>query len=761
MERNFYFRYRHVIVWGALLLFPVILWGARQGMRKSENSFYDWLPARFEEADHYRRYRSHFGGDGLVMVSWPGCSIDDPRLDRFEEALNNNSNLFQHVFTGPSLLEELTSPPIEISREEAISRLEGIVIGPDHKTSCAVIFFTDEGYAGRHATVDKVYELAEKATGLPAEEIHMGGPPVINTELDRESASSFRRLSWIAYLTSLCLCWWFFRSFRLLAIVFVVALYAQAASVAAVYFTGSHMDAVLITLPVLIYVLAISGGVHLVNYYLDELAEKSDRDTPLRAVHRGWVPIALASLTTMFGLGALSASEIVPIQNFGKYAALGMILLTICLLGILPAALQIFPLKVADPRYFKQEKEPMIHWWTICGRLTTVHFRSVSVVCTVVMLLLGIGLSQVKTTSKLLELFTADTKISQDYRWLEDHIGPLVPLEVVVYFQEDNQLNMLERMEMVREIEREIAQLELVGGTISPATFAPEIPPAQGVRHEAERRVMRRKFETNRDRFQKANFIDDLASGGAAWRISNRVFATGEDVNYAAFLERVRKLTRPIAARYRENGVDKFEVQLTGSIPLVYLTQRELLNDLVRSFMVAFGLIAIVMIVLLRSLFGGLGSMIPNAFPAVVVFGAMGWLGFRVDIGIMMTASVALGVAVDDTLHYLTWYARGIRRDMSRPEAVKWAFDRCARAMTQTTFIVGLGMLVYYFSTFVPIVHFAMLILILLVTALIGDLLFLPALLVGPLGRFFTRPLIAKLVQKTVARTQEGVEQRV
>ena len=76
----------------------------------------------------------------------------------------------------------------------------------------------------------------------------------------------------------------------------------------------------------------------------------------------------------------------------------------------------------------------------------------------------------------------------------------------------------------------------------------------------------------------------------------------------------------------------------------------------------AIGLIAVVMTVVLRSPAAGIISMIPNVFPIVVVFGALGWLGINVDIGIMMTASVALGVAVDDTVHFLTWFRRGISR---------------------------------------------------------------------------------------------------
>jgi len=139
----------------------------------------------------------------------------------------------------------------------------------------------------------------------------------------------------------------------------------------------------------------------------------------------------------------------------------------------------------------------------------------------------------------------------------------------------------------------------------------------------------------------------------------------------------------------------------------------------------------------LRSPIAGMISMIPNVFPIIIIFGSLGWLGIKVDIGIMMTASVALGVAVDDTVHFLTWFRRGVTRGMNRVEAVMLAYDRCATAMLQTTIIGGLGLAVFATSTFTPTQQFGYLMISMLGAALIGDLLLLPAILVSPLGRFF------------------------
>jgi predicted RND superfamily exporter protein len=106
-------------------------------------------------------------------------------------------------------------------------------------------------------------------------------------------------------------------------------------------------------------------------------------------------------------------------------------------------------------------------------------------------------------------------------------------------------------------------------------------------------------------------------------------------------------------------------------------------------------------------------------------------------MGSMMTASVALGSSVDGTLHLLTWVNIGLRRGLDRKEAVFYALHRCSTALFQTTIICGVGMLVFWWSDFVPVSRFALLLCIILMTSLIGAVIALPAILFSPLGRFF------------------------
>lgn len=155
--------------------------------------------------------------------------------------------------------------------------------------------------------------------------------------------------------------------------------------------------------------------------------------------------------------------------------------------------------------------------------------------------------------------------------------------------------------------------------------------------------------------------------------------------------------------------------------------------------MAAFAAVTVVTVIVLRSVPAGLLVMVPNLFPTAVIFGLMGWLRIPIDIGSVMTASIALGIAVVDTLHFLTWFRRDVSTGHGVKDAVQRAYSHCATPMLQTSLICGVGMLVFAFSSFAPATRFAWMVFILLTAALLGDLVILPAVLAGPLGKVFLK----------------------
>ena len=143
------------------------------------------------------------------------------------------------------------------------------------------------------------------------------------------------------------------------------------------------------------------------------------------------------------------------------------------------------------------------------------------------------------------------------------------------------------------------------------------------------------------------------------WRVTAYVSAL-DDIDYGQVLATIREQLR--AAGAADQPAAGISVHVTGVMPLVHEIQRALMRDLFISFLSAFGIIAVIMSIAQAGIWTGLISMIPNFFPMVFMFGLLGWIGSSLDIGSVMTASIALGIAIDDVLHFLTFYRRALAR---------------------------------------------------------------------------------------------------
>lgn len=768
---------------------------------------------------------------------------------------------FKSVLTGPRLVRMLKdrysdsdSGAISMSDEEIFEKLRGTLIGPDGYSTALIATLTTEAPQGKElANVLEAVREAGRECGIHPEKkvddrpwptraasfvvktIHemfvgrtpqmdgviIGGPPVDNVAITYEGEYTLYRLAGLCAVIGLFLAWLCFRDVRLTMFVFWISILCAGIALACVSLTGSSCDAILLSMPALVYVLAMSGSVHLINYYHDAIREHGLDLAPERAVGHAKSPCFFANFTTALGLISLYTSHLVPITKFGIYAALGVMLQLLIIFYYLPTLLHFYPSKkIAAERSLNiAEDSFMQKFWRVWGTFIIRHNRAVVLCCFFAMVFFGYGMTKIQTSVKMMRFFSADSEIIAHYTYLEGQIGPLVPMEVVVKF--DNQrcdFNTLQRLHLIEDIDAALKK-ELkndVGGIMSAETAVPRIPRSDPHRRKSGRQISiesaanfmidknRRLLkdyitvEGNRSlhsddsyfrqtleelgldaadaaRLVRAGVEDldglrnlpegerlfgiapaqlqefrdkldrwDRKHGTDLWRVSLRVWSLREDIDYAVFIDDVKAVVdKEIADAERrlfddpEDAAGAITAVYTGMVPLVYKTQHELLAGLRDSFITSFLMIGVTMAFILRSPLAGFCAMIPNVFPVVIVFGFMGQAGFLVDVGTVMTASVALGIAVDDTIHFLTWFRDGIDQGMSQKQATMFAYSRCATSMFQTTLIAGLGLAAFALSTFTPTQMFGIMMLAILSAALFGDIIFLAALLNTPIGRVF------------------------
>lgn len=711
------------ILFFAALSAPIIAWGALSALRSTSNDPRQWLPQSFGETDTYDWFEGHFGTDEIAVVSWPGCEIDQPSTTQLADAIADTV-FFDRVRTGANAIEELTASPLRFSDSQAVGRLRGILVGQDGVTTCLICSTSTKGQDDRVAAVSTIEEIVTKKGEIDPRDLKLAGPTVDAAMIDAESRRMLFGLAGLSGVLSFGIAAIRLRSLVLALAVLMVAVYCTGSALAILYYSGGKMNLLMTMLPPLIYVLTVSSCVHLVNYYRDE--QHGDREPALLAIRVGWFPCSLAAITTGVGLISLGLSTIEPIRDFGWFSAVGVVASVGVMFVVLPALLLIFDSKPSGPVTEHLEAGTVKNPPSMLRGVMNYH-TPITIICLIVMSVCIWRIPSIKSTVKLQDRFLASSDAIADYRWLEENVGPMVPLEIVVHFRQDDSRDRVDQVRVVRTIQAKIQSSESSVSTFSAVNLAPALPRGHSVRNIVQRKVI--NGDAVGTSIAESGYLRETVDE-TLWRISVRAPAIG-DLDYGILIERIREVVQPTLDELEVTGT------FTGIIPLIYKAQRQLLVDLFRSFLLAFAIIAAVLLLVLRSLPATLAAMIPNLFPAVIVFGGIEMVGIPVQIGSVMTASAALGIAVDDTVHFLTWFRRGLQSGLSRRDAISEAFDRCASAMLHTTMICAGGLCVFALSTFVPILHFAYLMVLLLAAALVGDLLLLPAILIGPAGKLF------------------------
>jgi len=730
----------------AASLAPLIAWQVHIALGSNSNDVRDWLPAEYPETAEYHAFFHRFGSEDFVAASWPGCQLDDPRLERFAERLRTpeRERLIKRVVTGSELVQTLQESPIGLKRDLAVDRLKGAVVGPDGAATCAVVILTDEGRRHLNAPLAEITAAASEA-GLPLGDLKLGGPPVVNAAMNYESSKSLVRLAILAMGIGLVIAWRCFRDVRLTLMVLAVGLLGAAATLAIVRLCGVPLNAILITMAPLVYVSGMSGAIHLTNYYLDAVDEGAP-DPVRQAVMQALLPLILATGTTAIGLLSLEFADLLPIRQFGRFSAFGILVSVAVQFTLLPACLTLWP---PARRKGAAPYEPggasgslsLLALDSVVRRLAVWVVRRRQWLTFLLMLLLGIGvfgLTQTRTSIEIIRLFSPRTPVIADYAFLEQHLGGLVPMEIVLRIDRRNQQNVGSRLALVKAIQSGLNELPEVTGSLSAATFAPNSRP--GKRGSLSGLILHR-------RLAKSGYlvVEDEAE---YWRISVRVRSDG-DIDYDRLHQQLRQKIDPQVAAAPGMGKD-VTTTFTGTIPIIYKARRSLLHGMILGFGTDVLLVVVAAMIAMRHWSNGMVLLVACLFPMLIVFGVMGLTGIVVDVGSVMTPCVALGVTVDDVIHFVLWFRKGIARGRSVEDAVVLAYDACGRAMYQSWGVIGLGLSAFALSSFVPTFRFGAIMIALLTAGLAGNLIFLPALLAGPLGHWIARSMRAPEPAETV-----------
>lgn len=693
-----------------------------------------------------------------LRIIWPRAHLDKAVADAFRRALASLKVV--NLGDAPCIEESWYAPGTMAALSVTLTEAGG----HDHLASLAAI------------------RKAAESVGIPEETLRLGGRPVAGALINqavKHTAWNTAAPGWdllnrspvlLSVIVSVTLSYVMLKSLRLCVLVQAVSIISAAAAVALIAPTGGSMNMVLIVMPTLLMVISVSGTIHVCNYW-----KNSGTDDPVKSVVHAasiaWLPCFLASTTTAVGLASLMVSSLIPVRDFGIYASIGCLISFACVLYLLPALMLYWPARPPQSQQVSHE------FWNRLGQRIARHKWSVSLANLALVATCCMGFLWFRTETKVIRYFPDESRVVRDYNFLEENLSGIASVDTLVRFSKEQQESVpfLDRARRILEVQEALRDHSEVSGTLSLASFLNLKEPDFSSMNAMQRRNARMRINLIGERIHEkirkggedarglssmltiANEPADLehagdhalnVAGDEIWRITSQS-SIMSDYDYA-------RLTRELAD-VAENTLKDFpggtpSHVVTGLIPIFLRTQQALLESLINSFGMALILIVLVMTFLLRSFWAAAYSMIPNVFPVLVMFGLLGWGNIHVDIGTMITASVALGIAVDGTLHLITWFRQLLREGLSREDAVAKALEHCGPALWQTSAAVGVGMLALYPVELLLVSRFGWLMCGLIFAALWGDVILLPSLLAGPLGS-----ILERTEQKRKNNTSDGL----
>lgn len=497
------------------------------------------------------------------------------------------------------------------------------------------------------------------------------------------------------------------------------------------------INIILTTLPSVMFVVAMSDVIHLVSRYLDAMRETRDNITSIRiAVREVGMATFLTSLTTAVGFFSLYFVNVQPIREYGIVLGIGVFIAFFLTIVTLPVLFYFFP----APAYIKKQKEGhfwkrSLHKWFI--KMIRNPKKIILATCILVIISL-IGLFKIEANNYLMDDMRASEPIKQDFNYLDEHYGGIRPFEMAVILKDSSKsfwdLEVLEEMNKVEEfIEKEygaevkqsLVQTIKVMNRSSHSGISQyyELPKSSKTLKSFKRKLK----IANKGEFYAA-LIDSLETtsriSGGIGDLGNTIM-TKKNQELKTFLETL-------------SSKKWIEFKLTGTSHLLDKNMSYLAMSLVKGLLISILIVALIMGILYKSFQILIISILPNIVPLIVVAGIMGYLGITLKTSTAIIFTIAFGIAVDDTIHFLGKFKHELTKGHTKIYALKRSYLVTGKAMILTSLILCSGFLLLMFSTFMGTFYMGLLLSMTLFFALILDLTLLPVLLLlfyKPKGR--------------------------
>jgi len=620
------------------------------------------------------------------------------------------------------------------------------LISEDAGAVAVTVFFKSGQTASEQAVIDSaIVKIVERYAG--SAKIYYTGMTHIRVRAVQMMQADLLGFLPLSLLCMVLVLWLAFRSFRAVLLPLTSIALGVGALLGLMGWIGTPITLPTLVLPSLLLVIGGSYSVHVSAAMIDRHGKVDKSSDPVavvdRLLDRVALPVTVSAITTAVGFGALALHPIPAISGLGIYAVLGIaVMASGCLLG-LPLAFIVVPERRADAVRF-EDKDPQDR---LIDRLAIAaadfgirRRRSVFAVAMILVVIAAVGASKVEVDTDFLSAFRADSDVRIANEAIAESLAGTSPISVVIEGPEPGYFRSIVALRRVKDFQDFVEESDGVDATISLVDYLEELDlglQAAGsdlvvtetgdfVEGTAPPSFWQAPASQLPAIFQLVSLSPQTFSGMVTpdfktLRITVRTSATGSRATKALMEE-----ISTYAFTMFPLGV---HVRPTGNLVVMSEVSDRVLGGQVESLALAFGAIFAILALLFLSLRVGLAAMIPNALPVLAFFGVMGWAGVPLNLATSIIAAVALGIAVDDTIHYMAHLNRQVKTAKTQREALLMTMRDIGRPVVTTSLTLTAGFLVMVFSGFVVISQFGWLSAMTMMIALATNVVLLPAIL--------------------------------
>lgn len=580
----------------------------------------------------------------------------------------------------------------------------------------------------QNAEVVTALKRLVKAHEAPDFKIYMAGTPVVDTAVKGLVAADMQMYMGGSICIIICVLFILFRRPSAIVTALGIAVSAMVSVLGVMAWCGISMNIVTQILISFILVTSIADAIHILVIFYLKLDGNQDRESALRdAMAYAGLPVMFTSLTTAGGLVSFAWADVSPVADFGIMGAVGALFAFFYTIVLVPAFVGILPIrpkkrKPGGPAGFTTLFEAI-------ARVSCGHPHKIAAVSTVIIAISLVGVGRIHFSHNILEWLPRDSDVRIATEMIDENLGGSVSAEVII---DTGQKNGFHDPVMLKKLGQAGHYLEgrqhdavFVGKAWSVADILKEIHKALNENSDAFYHVPEGRDLVAQELLLFENSgsddLEEIVTPGYETARLTLKSPFSNAMDYAGFLEE--------AEAYFTRHFPDADVVITGIMALFAKTFYNLMMSMGKSYVIAFAVVSLLMVVLIGKNRLALLCIIPNIVPILAVMGFMGLAGIDLDSSNMLIGSIAIGLIVDDTIHFMNGFNRHWRQTGDTHAAVRQTLLSTGRAMMTTSLVLALGFLTYAFSSMRNVMNFGLLTALVILLALMVDFFLMSALL--------------------------------